>query len=133
MKNQNLLILAFSILIVGCATAPNTMGGGFGAEYTPVIDGVQNTKFNIDLTECRNLARQAQGAQESQILTQAVAGALAGAAAGAIISGNQYGLTGYGARAGAVSGTAQGAGGAVSMGKRIIINCMIGRGHKVLG
>lgn len=133
MKHTDLVILALSVLITGCATAPNTMGGGHGAEYTPVVDGVQNAKFNTDLTECRNLARQAQGAQESQILTQAVVGALAGAAAGAVISGNQYGMTGYGARAGVVSGTAQGAGGALNTGKRIIINCMIGRGHRVLG
>ena len=125
--------MVLSTLITGCASSPNAMGGGFGAEYTPVVDGVQNAKFNTDLTECRNLARQAQSTQDGQILTQAIAGALAGAAAGAILSGNQAGLTGYGARAGAVSGAAQGAGGAVDLGKRVIINCMIGRGHRVLG
>ncbi len=136
MKRFQLIVaLTTSALLVGCATNPNAVGSGYGAGYTPVIDGPQDSKYWTDLNECRTLASQVQRNRESEAAGQAVAGALAGALVGGMLGSRGYRnqTAAFGAKAGALGGGAEGLGGALQGGKQVIVNCMIGRGHKVLG
>ncbi len=106
---------------------------GAGSGYRPIVDG-KNAKYESDLSACQGLAAQREYMNDdSKIETglAAGAGALGGAAIGAG-SGN----TGEGAIAGLVVGALAGAVGSSMKDKEeqksIVINCMRGRGHKVI-
>jgi len=102
-----------------------------GANYRPIVDnkGVDLNRYEADLRECQEYAKQQMGAGES-----AVAGAAAGALFGAILAaaaGKGYDRNAT-ARVGAVTGAATaGAEGETSQ-RNIIKRCLIGRGYKVL-
>ena len=132
---KSILAFAISASLVGCASNLNAVGSGYGAGYTPVIDGPQDSKYWTNLNECRTLASQVQRNREGEAAGQALAGALAGALVGGILGGKGYRneASAYGAKAGALTGGASGLGSAVQGGKQVIINCMVGRGYRVLG
>lgn len=132
---KSILVFAITSSLVGCASNPNAVGSGYGAGYTPVIDGPQDSNYWANLGECRNLASQVQRNRESEVAGQAVAGAVAGALIGGLLGGKGYRneTSAYVAKAGAVTGGAQALGSAAQGGKQVIINCMIGRGYRVLG
>lgn len=109
------------------------MGTGYGSNYNPIIDSPQDAVFYKNLTECREIAKAVESNKNDQILQEAVAGAIVGALTGSIVSGNRYGVTGYGARVGALAGAGGASVSSVVTGKQVIINCMIARGYKVLG
>lgn len=125
-------ILAMLISLSGCATQTG-MGSGYGSNYNPIIDAPQDATFYKNLTECRELAKNVEANKNDQVLQEALAGAVVGALTGAIVSGNRYGITGYGARVGTLAGTGNAVTSSVVTGKQVIINCMIARGYKVLG
>lgn len=135
--NYSKLLMPFAIItsLVGCASNPNAIGAGYGAGYTPVIDGPQDSNYWTNLTECRSLASQVQRNREGEAAGQAVAGALAGALVGGMLGGRGYRneTAAFGAKAGALTGGAEGLGSAAQGGKQVIINCMVGRGYRVLG
>jgi outer membrane lipoprotein SlyB len=116
--------LALILILAGCAQS-----------YQPVVDtkGVDNAKYQQDLAECRQYAEQVSPAGEAA--TTGLLGAAGGAALGAIV-GAFSGGAGTGAAIGAATGGAVGAGAGgvsgISEQKRIINNCLRGRGYNVL-
>lgn len=105
-------------------------------DYQPVVDmkGVNHSKYQQDLAECRNYADQVDIGGNTA--TNALVGAGAGAASGAIL-GAITGSPGTGAAIGAAVGGIGGAGGTAARDdvrqKNIINKCLKGRGYKVLG
>lgn len=119
-----------ALVVAGCST-PNTPGAGFGADYTPVIDlqGVDPARYQADLGACRRLAGNID------VNRATTEGAVAGVFVGALVSGMLGGgrqTTMDAANIGVVSGIGQAGGQAIDQAKRIVINCMVGRGYRAL-
>jgi hypothetical protein len=93
-------------------------------------DGAQSPQFSADLASCKSLARQ----QRARHGEAAVVGAAGGALAGALDNEDD---ARDGALAGAAIGAVIGAASAESdmndARRQMVINCMIGRGHQVIG
>lgn len=125
------------LLLAGCATESLV-------DYKPVVDPkASNTKkFNKDLVECRSIALEVEAdyrkRQNSQAMSNMVAGALAGALTGAVVgsgTGYQGDLAAYGAATGVAAGAASNdySYDIVKYGpRRIIDRCMANRGHLLL-
>jgi uncharacterized protein YcfJ len=99
-----------------------------GADVDPVLDGAPRAQFQSDLTSCRSLARS-----QSQLDHETMAAAAIGAGIGGVLGevdddGNALG----GAVAGALAGTAMGAAEASDARETIVLNCLRGRGHRVV-
>lgn len=120
MKMQLALSAAGLVLMAACADS--------GATHQPILDGTPTRAFQADLRACQTLARtQKQFDQDTMAAT--VLGAGIGAVLGQADSGDALG----GAVAGAVAG---GVSSAVDAGKRreaIVVECLRGRGHRVVG
>jgi len=122
-KNSKFSALLIASLLVGCANS--------GANYRPIIDSknVDSNKYEADLLDCQNYARQSYGAGEG-----AMAGAAAGAALSALVAaagGRRYDK-GASAAQGAVLGAAAGAAQGETDQRAIIRRCLNGRGYSVL-
>ena len=95
--------------------------------------GYDYDKYRADNADCNALARQRPVGETAG--QGAVGGLVLGAVLGGIV-GNAGGDTrhgaAYGAALGTVSGAAQGAAEGVSRQTRIVRECMIGRGYRVL-
>ncbi|MGB3456680.1 MAG: glycine zipper family protein [Litorimonas sp.] len=108
--------------VSGCAST--------GADYTPVIDGPEAPTFQADLQDCQELATTKKF-DNGDTRTDAAVGAGVGAVIGVIDGGVAE------AAAGAVIGGLFGAGGGAletrDERKDIVMACMTGRGHKVVG
>ena len=118
------VVMVMGLGLAGCAQT-----------YQPIIDtkGVEQTKYQQDLSECRTYAEQVSPAGKAA--TGGGIGAVLGAALGAIagaFSGDAGTGAALGASVGAVGGTAEGAGQAAGDQKQIINNCLRGRGYSVL-
>lgn len=128
MLKNTVMVTLLAAAVSGCATYSG---------WKPTYDtfGDPNVgRLSVDEEECRILAKEA-GSVGTESLKGAAAGGLLGAAAGAAI-GAAVGSPGTGAAVGAAAG---GLGGATQQGvsadeqyKRAFINCMRGRGHKVV-
>jgi len=120
MKAPILLTCTAATLLCACADS--------GANYTPILDGPATPAYQTDLGACQGLARdQKQFDQETMAAT--VLGAGVGAALGEADSGDPLG----GAVAGALVG---GVSVGVENGERreaIVVQCLRGRGHRVVG
>ena len=97
---------------------------------TPIIDtqGVNLSRYEDDLAECRTYA------DEVQIAQKAAAGSVSGAVIGGLLGavwGNSN-TAQRGAGVGAVSGGAKGVIGGVRERDRVIKRCLMGRGYRVL-
>ena len=118
MKTQLTLAVAGLVLVAACSDT--------GANYRPILDGTPTLAYEADLTACQALA----GDQfEHETLGATVLGAGVGAALGEADSGDAAG----GAMAGALAG---GIASAVDVNERrqsIVIECLRGRGHRVVG
>jgi hypothetical protein len=106
---------------------------GVGSGYRPIVDG-KNANYESDLSACQGLgAQRGYMNDDSKIETGLSAGA--GALGGAVIGSNS-GNAGAGALAGLGVGLIAGAIGSSMKDKEeqksIVINCMRGRGHKVI-
>lgn len=116
------LVLAM-VMLSGCAG------------YRPIVDmrGVDTNRFEADLAECQQYAKQVSPAGSG--VGGALLGALFGAALGAAVGG-AAGDPGAGATLGTAYGGVTGAGaGAASAAedqKSIIRRCLTGRGYSVL-
>ncbi len=121
-----LLMLGATAFIAGC--------GSTGAQYEPIVDGPTTHAYYRDLSACRSLAEQRRYMNDDTKLSAAI-GAAAGGLLGAVSADD--GDEGEGLVAGAVigglAGTASGATDAHAQRKQIVINCMSGRGHRVVG
>lgn len=114
-------VLMLPCLMAACAEA--------GANYQPILDGTPTAAYRADLTECQALARN-QPQFDHETAAAAVLGAGAGAALGAV---DEAGDALGGAIAGALAG---GISAAVSNSERreaIVVQCLQGRGHPVVG
>lgn len=121
MKNLYILALCPMMVLSACAD--------IGATYQPILDGAPSASFQSDLQACQSLARGQHQLDLDTMGSAAVGGAL-GAAVGAHDEGGTAleGLVG-GALVGLVGGVSK------SKDKRemIVVECMKGRGHRVVG
>ena len=118
MKTQFTLCAVGAVLIAACSDS--------GANYKPILDGAPTPAYAADLPECQALARDQFG---QETLGATVLGAGVGAALGEADSGDALG----GAVAGALTG---GIASAVDVNDRreaVVIECLRGRGHRVVG
>ncbi len=118
MKTQLALSVAVLVSVAACSDS--------GANYRPILDGAPTPEYEADLAACQALARDQF---EHETLGATVLGAGAGAVLGEADSGDAAG----GAIAGAVAG---GVASAVDVSERrhsIVIECLRGRGHRVVG
>ena len=102
---------------------------GTGATYTPILDGTPTAGFPPDLADCQALARN-QRQFDQETMAAAVLGAGVGAVLGTV--DDDAGAAG-GAIAGALAG---GTSVAVDVSERreaIVVECLRGRGHRVVG
>jgi uncharacterized protein YcfJ len=118
---KQLLALPLVLTIAACADG--------GAKYTPIVDGPRSPAFQSDLASCQALARN-QKQMTKQALGKAAIGAGLGAALG---EADEDGDAVGGAIAGALAGGATGASGLRQARKSIVIECLRGRGHRVVG
>jgi outer membrane lipoprotein SlyB len=112
------LLCSALLLAAGCAAR------------SPIVDmkGVDEQRYQADLAECREYAKQAPGAGGG-----AAGGALVGAGVGYVL-GQAVGARDPSAigRGGAVVGGAKGAGRGAQSRRQVVANCLKGRGYKVL-
>lgn len=108
------------VFVAGCADS--------GANYTPILDGVPTSTYAADLAACQALARD-QNQFDQETLGATVLGAGAGAVLGEADSGDPLG----GAVAGALAGGIASAVDASERREAIIVECLRGRGHRVVG
>jgi uncharacterized protein YcfJ len=120
MKTQLTLSAAGLVLVAACADS--------GANYQPILDGTPTAAYQADLTACQALARN-QNQFDQETMAATVLGAGVGAALGEADGGDALGGAVAGALAGGVSS-------AVDVSERresIVIECLRGRGHRVVG
>lgn len=105
------------------AAAAVALGGCFatGAKHRPIVDGGDPRKYEADLAACQDVARQRSYGNPDVQLHAAIGGAI-----GAVADGLE------GAVAGAAIGGGTAAFDTVRQRKAIVINCMEGRGHRVV-
>jgi outer membrane lipoprotein SlyB len=128
-KEITAVIIVSAMALTGCASQ-----GGWHPTVDPYGDP-NAANIERDTVECRQLAQQAAGSTGEEAGKGALVGGAIGAAAGAVL-GAAVGSPGKGAMIGAAAG---GVGGGASQGfsseenfKRSYINCMSGRGHRVI-
>lgn len=119
---KNLLISALiPVLLAACADS--------GANYTPILDGTPTPAFKSDLSSCQALARN-----QRQFDQETAGAAVLGAGAGALLgAADDDGDAAGGAIAGALVGGVAGAVTASERREAIVIECLRGRGHRVVG
>lgn len=118
MKPHLTLAAAGMVLLTACSQS--------GANYMPILDGPPTPAYDADLAACQELAR-AQFDQET--LGAAVLGAGVGAALGEADGGDALGGAVAGALAGGIASTAD----VSERREAIVIECLRGRGHRVVG
>lgn len=115
------LALLVPVWLAACADS--------GANYTPILDGPATPAFRSDLAACQALARD-----QRQFDQETAAATILGAGAGALLGAADDDADALGgAIAGALAG---GVATAVTAGERreaIVVECLRGRGHRVVG
>ncbi|MCE8536937.1 glycine zipper family protein [Ruegeria pomeroyi] len=121
MKHATISLCLLSVLVGACADS--------GAGYTPILDGQPTAAFQADLSACQALAR------DQRQFDQETAGAtLLGASAGALLGAADDDADAVGgAIAGAVAGGVAGAVNASERRESIVVDCLRGRGYRVVG
>lgn len=114
------IVLPAVLAVAACAES--------GAKYQPILDGQSTPRFQSDLAACQALARD-QKQFDQETLGAAVLGAGAGAVLGEVDDNDALG----GAIVGALAGGAAGAVNASERRESIVVECLRGRGHKVVG
>ena len=128
---RNLSIAApFSLTISLLITLLITLGGCAGEKAIVDTKGVSPSQYEQDVSECTEYADEVELAGKTA--AGAVTGAVVGAALGGIWDGYRGASVERGAASGAVLGGAGGATSGASERKRVIRNCLQGRGYRVL-
>ncbi len=122
-SNAIMTIACGSLVLGGCA---NTASG-----YRPIVDGYEDEAYHADLADCQALAKTKRY-DNGDTKTSALAGAVVGGAVGAIEDDSVEGAI-VGALLGGLIGGASGAADTRTDRKDIVIRCMSGRGHAVVG
>ena len=121
MKPKLIAPLGLTVLLGACA--------GMGADVDPILDGAPSAQFQSDLAACRSLARN-----QSQLDHETMAAAVIGAGIGGLLGeADENGDALGGAVVGALAGAAAGASEASDTREEIVLNCLRGRGHRVVG
>ncbi|SFR01449.1 glycine zipper family protein [Poseidonocella sedimentorum] len=121
MKSILLTPLALTALLGACAE--------MGTDVDPILDGAPNARFESDLAACRDLARN-----QSQLDHETMASAALGAGIGGLLGKvDEDGDALGGAVVGALAGAAAGVSNASDAREEIVLNCLRGRGHAVVG
>lgn len=121
MKQPILGLVATTGLLAACADS--------GANYTPILDGPVTAGYQSDLAACQTLARD-----QRQFDQETIGAAALGAGAGAVLGHlDEDGEALSGAIVGGLAGGAAGAVDASERRKAIVIECLRGRGHRVVG
>lgn len=117
---KTLMIVAALPFLAACAES--------GASYKPILDGAPSDAYQADLAACQALAKS-----QSQFDQERVAATVLGAGAGAILgeadSGDAVGGAAAGALAGGIASTVD----VTERREAIVIECLRGRGHRVVG
>ncbi|WP_298933176.1 glycine zipper family protein [uncultured Ruegeria sp.] len=113
-------ILILGLTVAACSDSADTL----------IVDGQNKANFQSDLTACQQVSMQREKTNDGAI-TGAVIGGLVGAAEAD--SGDALAGLGIGAAVGGLIGTAEDSSEADDARKRIVFNCMRGRGHNVVG
>ncbi|WP_299079831.1 glycine zipper family protein [uncultured Ruegeria sp.] len=113
-------ILILGLTVAACSDSADTL----------IVDGQKKANFQSDLTACQQVSMQREKTNDGAI-TGAVIGGLVGAAEAD--SGDALAGLGIGAAVGGLIGTAEDSSEADGARKRIVFNCMRGRGHNVVG
>lgn len=109
------------VLLTACANS--------GAKYTPILDGPRTAAFQADLATCQNLARD-----QRQFDQETAGAAVLGAGAGAVLgAADDDGDALGGAIVGALAGGAAGTVNAKNRREAIVVECLRGRGYRVVG
>lgn len=121
--------MKFTILASCAAALTLSACADTGAQYTPILDGAPSAAFQSDLAACQSLARN-----QRQFDRETAGAAVLGAGAGAVLGefDNDGDAVG-GAVAGALAGGVAGAVNASERRKAIVLECLRGRGHRVVG
>lgn len=122
MKTKLIALSTLALTITGCA--------GTGSNYQPIVDGSVGYGYSQDLKQCRRVAEQKRYLNSDTKL-KAATGAILGGLIGAAGDGGDGAVAG--AVAGGLIGTGEGAANVHKARKQIVIRCMQGRGHAVVG
>jgi hypothetical protein len=126
MMNATVSACLLPVLVGACA--------GSGADYTSILDGPATVAFQSNLSEsylssCRALARD-----QRQFYRETAGAAVLGAGAGALPgAADDDADAAGGAIAGALAGGVAGAVNASARREAIVVECLRGRGHRVVG
>jgi len=116
-----LLIFPAMLTVAACADS--------GANYEPILDGAATPAYRADVAACQSLARN-----QSQFDEDTLGAAVLGAGAGALLGEfDDEGDALDGAIVGALAGGAASAVEASERREAIVIECLRGRGHRVVG
>ena len=127
-NNRSLTLMALSVATVSLSACASG-----GAAYRPIVDGPQDAAYTSDLGECRQVA-ESRDYLNSDTRTSAAIGAGIGGLIGLADSDNaDFGDFVGGAIVGALLGGGDRALETRQERKEIVLNCMAGRGHRVVG
>ena len=117
---KKFFFIAITLLTTSCMT---------GSAYVPIVDGPEDYQYQKDLYECQRLSEKREYINGDTAF-DAGAGGVAGAVLGA---GSGIHSSIGGAIVGSVVGSGASIYNAKEEKKQIIVNCLIGRGHNVIG
>lgn len=121
MKHAAHSLSLLTLLLGACADS--------GANYTPILDGSPSEEYHTDLAACQALARE-----QRQFDQETAGAAVLGAGAGALLGAADHeGDAVGGAIAGAMAGGVAAAVSASERREAIVVACLKGRGHRVVG
>ncbi len=110
-----------------------------GADYTPIVDGPYSNSFSTDLDACQKVAER-RSYTNGDVQSEAAFGAVSTGLVTGLIAGIDEGDVGAGIAGaligGAIGGIAAGVGQSWDTSgerKTIVVSCMQGRGHNVVG
>lgn len=117
----NCYFVLLPALLAACADS--------GANYAPILDGAPTASYESDLAACRAIARN-----QKHFDQETAAAAVLGAGAGALLgAADEEADAAGGAVAGGLAGGTAGAVNASDRRQAIVVECLKGRGHPVVG
>ncbi len=125
--------LRISVLALIGAALPLSACASGGAAYRPIVDGPMNAQYSADLGQCRQVA-ESRDYLNSDTRTSALIGAGLGGLIG-LADADDANVEDFigGAIIGALFGGGERALETRQERKSIVLNCMTGRGHRVVG
>lgn len=119
-----------AIAVLGLSACANT-----GADYTPIVDGPSTTGFSTDLDACQKVAER-RSDTNGDVQSEVAFGAVTTGLVTGLIAGIEDGDVGSGIAGALIGGVAAGVGQSWDTSgerKNIVVSCMQGRGHNVVG